>query len=57
MITNLLKGMPVLVMRRGHWPNQRDIKDVQAAWPQHTVQVETLHHPGTRFCVTVRRNG
>ena len=56
-VENLLKGMPVLTMKRGHWPNKSDIADVQAAWPQHTVRVEVLHYPGTRYCVTVRRDG
>lgn len=55
MVSNLLKGMPVLVMKRGHWPNKNDIADVMAAWPGYTIRTEVLHHPGTRYCVTVRR--
>lgn len=54
MIHNLFQGMPVLVMRKGHWPNQRDIEQVQQAWPDHEVKIETQHFPCTRFCITVR---
>lgn len=51
----LLKGMPVLVMRRGLFPNKADISDVVASYPNHTVRTETMFEP-CRFVVTVRRN-
>lgn len=49
-----LKGTPVLVMRRGLFPNHQDIADVQSAWPNHIVRTETMHQP-CRFTVTVQR--
>lgn len=51
----LLKGMPVLVMRRGLFPNRQDILDVMASYPGHVVQTETMHQP-CRFVLTVRKN-
>lgn len=51
----LLKGVPVLVMRCGAYPNRRDILDIIASYPDHIVQTETMYHP-CRFVVTVRRN-
>ena len=53
---NLLKGMPVLVLRKGLFPNKADIQDVQRSWPGATVRTEVIHHPATRFVVTVRNH-
>lgn len=49
-----LKGIPVLVMRRGLFPNRQDIADVQSAWPNHIVRTETMYQP-CRVTVTVQR--
>ena len=51
---DLLKGMPVFVMRAGHFPNKADIIDIRSRWPNATIRTETIHHPHTRFVVTVR---
>lgn len=50
----LLRGKPVLVMRRGVFPNKADILDVAASYPNHVVRTETMFSP-CRFCVTVQR--
>ena len=50
----MLKGRPVLVMRRGLYPNRNDIVDVQMSWPGHIVRTEAMHQP-YRFVVTVSR--
>lgn len=50
----MLKGKPVLVMRRGLYPNRKDICDVQMSWPGHIVRTEAMHQP-CRFVVTVQR--
>lgn len=51
----LLKGMPVLVMRRGTYPNRREILGIVENWPGYIVQTEPAFHP-CRFVVTVRRS-
>lgn len=53
MISDLLKGRPVIVFRRGAFPNRLDIQDVQARFPGMTVRTEVSHAHGTRFVVTV----
>ena len=53
-LRNLLKGMPVLVMRAGHYPCKADITDIMARYPSATIRTEVIHHPCTRFVVTVR---
>jgi hypothetical protein len=53
-IRDLLKGMPVYVMRAGCYPNKADILDIMARYPGATVRTEVIHHPVTRFTVTVR---
>lgn len=50
------KGMPVLVMRAGHYPNRADIRDIQSRHPNAVVRTEIMHEPNTRFVVTVREN-
>lgn len=50
----LLRGMPVLVMRRGVYPNKAEILDIHANWPGYTVRTETIYQP-CRFAVTVQR--
>ncbi|MBK8467654.1 MAG: hypothetical protein IPL32_17710 [Chloracidobacterium sp.] len=52
---DLLHGMPVLVMRPGHYPSTKDVQDIMKTWPNSTVRTETMHYPHTRFVVTVRR--
>lgn len=49
-----LLGMPVLVLRRGLYPNKQEVLDVQASWPGHTVRCEALASPN-RFALTVRK--
>lgn len=49
----LLKGRPVLVMRRGVYPNRTEVADVLAAWPNHIVRTETMFEP-CRFVLTVQ---
>lgn len=53
-VVPMLRGKPVLVMRRGVYPNKSEISDVIAAWPNHTVRTETMFNP-CRFVVTVQR--
>lgn len=48
----LLKGRPVLVMRRGVFPNRAEIKDVQASYPGSVVRTECVSN---RFIVTVAK--
>lgn len=55
-LRNLLKGMPVLVMGAGHYPNKADIVDIMARYPGATIRTEVIHHPRTRFVVTIREN-
>jgi hypothetical protein len=55
-VADLLKGMPVLIMRRGLYPNKADIVDITSRFPNHTVRTEVIHQPATRFVVTVRSN-
>ena len=50
----LLKGRPVLVMRRGVYPNRSEVSDVLASWPNHIVRTEVMHNP-CRFTITVQR--
>lgn len=52
-VVPLLKGMPVLLMRRGIFPNRSEILDVMKSYPGYIVAVEPAAH---RFAVTVRRN-
>lgn len=51
---DLLKGKPVLLMKRGHYPNKADIIDILSRFPNTVVRVETIHFPTTRFAVTVQ---
>jgi hypothetical protein len=53
-VLDLLKGMPVLTMRAGCYPNKADILEIMARYPGATVRTEVIHHPFTRFTVTVR---
>lgn len=53
MVSDLLKGRPVITFRRGQFPNRQDILDVQARFPNTTVRTEVSHAHGTRFVVTV----
>ena len=50
----LLRGMPVLIMRRGVYPNKSEIMDIQADWPGYIVRTESVFTP-CRFAVTVQR--
>lgn len=50
----LLKGCPVLVMRRGAFPNRAEIKDIQASYPGSVVRTEHMFNP-CRFVVTVAK--
>lgn len=54
-VQSLLKGKPVLVMRRGLFPNKADIVDIMSRFPDSVVRTETMHNPATRFVVTVHR--
>ena len=54
-VQSLLKGKPVLVMRRGLFPNKADIVDIMSRFPDSVVRTETMHNPSTRFVVTVQR--
>ena len=54
-VQSLLKGKPVLVMRRGLYPNKADILDLMSRFPECVIRTETMHNPSTRFCVTVQR--
>ena len=49
----LLKGMPVLLMRRGVFPNKSEILDVMQSYPGYIVAVEPA---AQRFAITVRSN-
>lgn len=53
MVSDLLKGRPVITFKRGQFPNRLDIVDVQARFPGMTVRTEVSHAHGTRFVVTV----
>ena len=55
-VLDLLKGMPVFVMRAGHYPNRADVLDVMSRYPNATVRTEVIHHPHTRFVLTIREN-
>lgn len=55
-VRDLLKGMPVLIMRAGHYPNKADIIDIMQRYPRSVVRTEVIHHPATRFVVTVRES-
>ena len=54
-VQSLLKGKPVLVMRRGLFPNKADIVDIALRFPECVIRTETMHNPSTRFVVTVQR--
>ena len=54
-VQSLLKGKPVLVMRRGLFPNKADIVDIASRFPDSVIRTETMHNPSTRFVVTVQR--
>ena len=54
-VLDLLKGKPVLVMRRGLFPNKADIIDLVSRFPDCIIRTETMHVPSTRFVVTVQR--
>lgn len=52
----LLKGMPVLVMNKGHWPNNADVRSTMQDYPGYIVRTEHMHTPkGVRFGLTVQR--
>jgi len=53
-VLDLLKGMPVFVMRAGHYPNRADVLDVMSRYPNAIVRTEVIHHPHTRFVLTIR---
>lgn len=53
-IQSLLKGRPVLIMRRGVYPNRTEVADVIASYPNHIVRTETMFEP-CRFALTVQR--
>lgn len=55
-VLDLLKGMPVFVMRAGCYPNKADVLDVMSRYPNATVRCEVIHNPKTRFVLTVREN-
>ena len=55
MVLDMLKGKPVLTMRRGCYPNKADIIDLMSRFPNHVILTETMHVPSTRFVVTVQR--
>lgn len=50
----LLKGRPVLMMRRGVFPNRAEIKDIQLLYPGSVVRTEHISNP-PRFVVTVAK--
>lgn len=52
---DLLHGMPVLVMRPGHYPSTNDVREVMRTYPGAQIRTEVMHYPCTRFVVTVRR--
>lgn len=54
-VIDMLKGKPVLVMKRGLFPNKADIVDLMSRFPNCIVRTETMHTPSTRFVVTVQR--
>ncbi len=54
-VADLLKGFPVLVMRRGLYPNKADVLDIMSRFPNHTIRCEVIHQPATRFVVTAQR--
>lgn len=49
---HILKGKPVLIMRRGTFPNRAEIRDIQASYPGSVVRTEPW---GIRFVVTVAK--
>ena len=50
----LLKGVPILIMRRGVYPNKLEMSDITARlFSTHMIRVEYL--PDARFCVTAQR--
>lgn len=55
-VLDLLKGMPVFIMRAGHYPNKADIVDIMSRFPTSVIRTEVIHHPHTRFVVTVRES-
>jgi hypothetical protein len=38
----LLKGIPMLVMKRGECPNRNDVESVRRSWPNHLLRLEML---------------
>lgn len=53
-VLDMLKGKPVLVMRRGLYPNKADIVDIASRYPGAVIRTETMHVPSTRFVVTAQ---
>ena len=53
-VLDLLKGKPVLTMRRGCYPNKADIIDLMSRFPNHVICTETMHVPHTTFVVTAQ---
>lgn len=53
-VQHLLRGKPVLVMRRGLYPNHADILAVMESYPNHVIRTEPVFNP-SRFAITVQR--
>ena len=53
-VVDMLKGKPVLVMRRGLYPNKADIVDIASRYPNAVIRTETMHVPSTRFVITAQ---
>lgn len=51
----LLRGRPLYVLKRGHYPNRSEVLQMQEAHPDAVLVVETLHQPFTTFVVTAVR--
>lgn len=54
------KGIPVFVMRAGHYPNKADILQIMGDHPDAVVRTEPMRSDDTgnhtRFVITVREN-
>lgn len=55
MLLNMLKGKPVLSYRTGVWPNQAEVKEIQARFPQAIVRVEWVHTDAPHATLTIER--
>lgn len=54
-VVDMLRGKPILTMRRGCYPNKADIVMLLADHPNCIIRVETMHVPLTTFVVTAQR--